>query len=169
MDRAHTVHSFDTTSGNWSSMTPSLPARVSAPVAIFAVAEEPGLLMAVMDGPNLFTFVTLHEGKGLASEECKQDFCEIKKSGKYEGSVLANGKVFILVGNDDVEDADTWGPGDFDPVRKLVTYCTRTKTVVRSVETNVKKALAMMAVPYLPSTYTTGSFRSEAMVDNKCS
>ncbi|KAK3794556.1 hypothetical protein RRG08_003706 [Elysia crispata] len=55
MDRTHNVHCFDITSCHWSSFSTPAPARSSLPVAIFAVKQEPGSLMAVLDSANVFT------------------------------------------------------------------------------------------------------------------
>ena len=146
-------------------MSTPAPARSPLPVAIFAVKQEPGSLMAVLDSANVFTLVSLQVERDVEKQKCKfQGSCEIMKNGKYEGCVMANGKLLFFVGNSDIDCANG-DFSDFDPIRQIVTYCIRTKTVVKTAETNVKKALGVMAVPYLPPSFTTGSCRLDISED----
>lgn len=161
IDRTHVMHCFDISSSNWTSLTTSGPVATSPPVAMLSLHQKPGSLLIIMDDPDVFIIQSLLFKTGRGKQECNvEDKREVPKRGKFEGSVVANGKLFIFEGNNFDSDVPQEFV-DYDPIKEIVIYCTKTKTVLKNLDTNVKKALAFMAVPYLPSSFTTGSFRSE--------
>ncbi|GFN81352.1 kelch-like 35 [Plakobranchus ocellatus] len=172
-DRNYTLHFFDTRYCHWRSLTTTLQTEMSAsslplPVAIFAMRDQPGSLLIVLKDLHEITVVTLQlqdldsTVKSLAS---LSDRFTLKEEGNYEGSAVVNEKLLLLIGHEDLEENGLSDRGQYSAVCQIKTCCWKSKTVTATHKTNVKKALAVLTLPCLPSTFITKSFKSETLED----
>ncbi|RUS85225.1 hypothetical protein EGW08_006986, partial [Elysia chlorotica] len=159
MDQSHTLHCFDTTCNEWSSLPVPVPAGSPRPVGIHALNQEPGSLVAVLDGDSSFTILNLKVDRDSVEKKCTlQGTWEVVTDRKFAGSAVVNDKLILFVGLNDV---DCVFP-IYEPIRRIITCCIKTQTVVKTTETNVVKALNIVTAPHIPSSFHTGSCRLES-------